>query len=95
LFLCSIRLLSDCHLPRDFQLLRYWRQGGHLKDTKTEGSAKPLPMQPALKNALLEWRTLSCYQQNADFVFPSLRAKGRKPLDLAAVLKCKIKPAFA
>jgi hypothetical protein len=22
----------------------YWRRGGHLKVTKTEGSAKPLPM---------------------------------------------------
>jgi integrase len=73
----------------------YWRRGEHLKDTKTEGSAKPLPMQSALKNALLEWRTLSRYRQDADFVFPSLRLKGRKPLDLSAVLNRKIKPAFA
>ena len=88
----------DCNFSTGVFHIRhsyYWRRGGHLKDTKTEGSAKPLPMQPALKNALLEWRTLSCYQQNAHFVFPSLQAKGRKPLDLAAVLKRKIKPAFA
>lgn len=88
----------DCNFSKGVFHIRhsyYWRRGGHLKDTKTEGSAKPLPMQPALKNALLEWRTLSCYQQNADFVFPSLQAKGRKPLDLAAVLNRKIKPAFA
>jgi integrase len=88
----------DCNFSKGVFHIRYsyyWRRGGHLKDTKTEGSAKPLPMQPALKNALLEWRTLSCYQQNADYVFPSLHAKGRKPLDLAAVLNRKIKPAFA
>src|SRR5882762_2084771 len=64
--------LMDCdfqngvlHIPYSY----YWRRGGHLKDTKTEGSAKPLPMQPALQNALLEWRTLSCYRQDTDFVF--------------------------
>jgi hypothetical protein len=54
-----------------------------------------LPMHPALKNALLEWRTQSLYTAETDFVFPSLRRNGRKPLDLAAVLNRKIKPAFA
>jgi integrase len=73
----------------------YWERGGHLKATKTEASAKPLPMHPALKNALLEWRTQSLYTAETDFVFPSLRRNGRKPLDLAAVLNGKIKPAFA
>jgi len=37
----------------------YWRRGGHLKSTKTEASAKLLPMHPSLKLALLEWRSLS------------------------------------
>src|SRR3984893_7832431 len=43
---------------------------------------------------LLEWRSQSLYNQPGDFVFPSERLKGRKPLDLAAVLKKKIQPAF-
>jgi integrase len=72
----------------------YWRRGGHLKNTKTEASAKLLPMHPSLKQALLEWRSLSLYNQPGDFVFPSERLKGRKPLDLASVLKKKIQPAF-
>jgi integrase len=72
----------------------YWRRGGHIKVTKTEGSAKLLPMHAALKDALLEWKSLSLYTQQGDFVFPSHRCKGRKPLDLAAVLKRKIRPAF-
>lgn len=72
----------------------YWKKGGHLKETKTEASAKPLPMHSALKAALLEWRALSGYTQATDFVFPSLRKKGQKPLDLGAVLNRKIKPAF-
>jgi integrase len=51
-------------------------------------------MHSALKDALLEWRSQTAYSQPGDFVFPSHRSKGRKPLDLAAVLKRKIQPAF-
>jgi len=29
----------------------YWRRGGNLKSTKTEASAKPLPIHPNLKDA--------------------------------------------
>jgi len=72
----------------------YWRRGGHLKATKTEASAKVLPMHSALKNALLEWKSQTNYGEPGDFVFASHRHKGRKPLDLAAVLKRKIQPAF-
>ncbi len=46
------------------------------------------------ENALLEWKSQSLYQAETDFVFPSLRRNGKKPLDLAAVLSRKIKPAF-
>ncbi|MGA8063565.1 MAG: hypothetical protein WB951_15315 [Candidatus Sulfotelmatobacter sp.] len=60
---------------------RYYEQ--RAQATKTEASAKPLPMHPALKNALLEWRGQSLYATETDFVFPSVRNKGRKPLDLA------------
>src|SRR5207253_2510592 len=72
----------------------YWRRGGHLKSTKTEASAKLLPMHASLKQALLEWRSQSLYNQPGDFVFPSERLKGSKPLDLASVLKKKIQSAF-
>jgi integrase len=51
-------------------------------------------MHPSLKQALLEWRSQSLYNQPGDFVFPSERLKGSKPLDLASVLKKKIQPAF-
>jgi integrase len=88
----------DCDFTEEVFYIRhsyYWRRGGHLKATKTEASAKPLPMHAALKNALLEWKAQSLYGAETDFVFPSLRRNGRKPLDLAAVLNRKIKPAFA
>ena len=78
----------------DIQHSYYWRRGGHLIDTKSEASAQPLPMHPALKDGLLEWRTQSLYNRPGDYVFASERLKGRKPLDLASVLKKKIQPAF-
>lgn len=72
----------------------YWRRGGNLKSTKTEASAKPLPMHPILMEGLLEWRSQSLYSKEDDYVFPSERLKGQKPLDLASVLKKKVPPAF-
>lgn len=88
---------QDCDFENDtFQIQHsyYWRRGGILKSTKTEASAKPLPMHSVLKQALLEWKTQSHRTQPSDFVFPSRLYGGRKALDLAAVLKRKIRPAF-
>lgn len=89
---------TDCNFETDSFAIRhsyYWRRGGHLKATKSVASAKPLPMHPALKVALLEWKAQSHYNRPEDFVFPSYLHKGKKPADLAAVLVRKIKPAFA
>jgi hypothetical protein len=72
----------------------YWRRRGHLKCTKTEASAKLLPMHPSLKYALLEWKSQTLYNQPEHFIFPSERLKGNKLLDLASVLKKKVQPAF-
>lgn len=88
---------QDCDFENDsFQIEHsyYWRRGGVLKSTKTEASAKPLPMHPALKLGLQEWRTQSHRTHPTDFVFPSRLYGGGKALDLAAVLKRKIRPAF-
>ena len=87
---------QDCDFENDtFQIQHsyYWRRGGILKSTKTEASAKPLPMHSALKLALLEWRTQSHRRQRRISCSPRLYG-GRKALDLAAVLKRKIRPAF-
>jgi hypothetical protein len=46
----------------------YWRRGGNLKSTKTEASAKLLPMHPSLKYSLQEWRSQSLYNKPEDFV---------------------------
>jgi integrase len=51
-------------------------------------------MHPSLKRSLQEWRSQSLYNRPEDFVFPSERLQGIKPLDLASVLKKRIQPAF-
>ena len=51
-------------------------------------------MHAALKQALLEWRTQSHRIRPDDYVFPSRLHRGERALDLAAVLKRKIRPAF-
>jgi len=72
----------------------YWRRGGILKATKTEASTKPIPMHPALKQALLEWKTQSSRREQSHFVFPSRLFHGQRAVDLGAVLKKMIRPAF-
>ena len=87
---------QECDFERDTFDIRHsynWARG-ILKTTKTEASAKPLPMHAAIKQALLEWRAQSRRTQPGDFVFPSRRFRGQRAIDLAAVLKRKIRPAF-
>jgi integrase len=48
----------------------YWRRGGNLKGTKTEASAKLLPMHPSLKQSLQEWRSQKPLQQTGRFRVP-------------------------
>jgi integrase len=60
---------TDCDFETDSFIIchsYYWR----LKATKI-ASQKPLPMHPALKLALQEWRAQSHYNRPEDFVFPS------------------------
>ena len=89
----GVRRWLDCEFENinfSAQHSYYLRRAGHLMSTKTEAPAKLLPMHPSLKQVLLEWRSQSLYNQPGDFVFPSERLKGSKPLDLASVLKKKI-----
>jgi hypothetical protein len=46
-------------------------------------------------NALLEWRAKSPYSTDLDFLFPSVRFKGNKPLSPDSILEKSIRPALA
>jgi integrase len=63
-------------------------------DTKTEASRKPVPLHPAVLKSLLSWKANSLYQAETDFLFPSDRLNGAKPLSPDTVLKKIIRPAL-
>jgi len=64
-------------------------------DTKTECSRRPVPLHPFVLKALLKWRKQSLYKEPTDFLFPSIRLKGEKPLSPDSLLKRSIRPALA
>jgi site-specific recombinase XerD len=45
-------------------------------------------------NALLDWRAESLYATEADFLFPSIRLNGSRPLSPDSLLKRSIRPAL-
>lgn len=65
----------------------------HFGDTKTEASRKPVPLHPSVVKCLGLWRKESPYPGEIDFLFPSTRLKGKKPLSPDTLLKKIIRPA--
>ncbi len=63
--------------------------------TKTESSCRPVPLHPLVLNALLEWRAQSHYATDLDFLFPSTRFKGSKPLSPDSILEKSVRPTLA
>jgi integrase len=63
-------------------------------DTKTEASRKPVPLHPTVARILSVWRTQTLYAADSDFVFPSIRLNGKKPVTPDMVLKKTIRPAL-
>jgi len=63
---------------------------GRVDETKTEASAKPLPLDPDLAAALLDWRRQATYAGDSDFVFA---ADSGRPRWQGMILKDYIRPA--
>jgi integrase len=66
----------------------------HFGDTKTEASRKPVPLHPSVVACLKIWRQDSPYRGDDDFLFPSIRRKGKQPLSPDTLLKKIIRPAL-
>lgn len=60
---------------------------------KTEGSRKGVPLTQDLADALLEWRKLTPYRTDDDWVFASTVKEGKAPVWLSEVLQNYIQPA--
>jgi integrase len=63
-------------------------------DTKTAASRKPVPLQPAMIEALTAWRESSPYRSEEDYLFPSIAKNGSQPIQPDMVLKRYIRPAL-
>ena len=66
----------------------------HFGDTKTEASRKPVPLHPSVVKSLGLWRKESLYAGDSDFLFPSIRRKGKQPLSPDTLLKKILRPAL-
>jgi len=71
---------------------RAWSKG-KLTGGKTSGSMKPVPMHPALADYLNEWRSVTPYSKDSDWIFASLKEKGRIPRSASMCGKGYLRPA--
>jgi integrase len=84
---------SNCDLKNQLFLLRQGVVRKHQTNLKTEASRRSLPMSPELAQALLEWRNLTPYNQDDDWVFASPYTKGKRPYWPESALADHIRPA--
>ncbi len=63
-------------------------------DGKNTASRRPVPLHPLVLESLMEWKRESLYKAETDFVFASIRLKGKKPMGPDNLLKRYIRPAL-
>ena len=66
---------------------------GRFKVPKSKASKAPVPMHPLLSGFLLAWRDKTRFGKDSDFVFPSVRLKGKKPLSASIMVQKYLRPA--
>ena len=71
---------------------RRWAKGRD-GDTKTEASEGHVPLHPLLGVHLLHWHAATPHSDHADFVFPTLKEKGRVPLSASIFVADYLRPA--
>jgi integrase len=74
-------------------LRRVWVGNDLVEHLKTEGSAAPVPLGDLLADALRTWCQKTPYGKPADWIFPSMKLKGKKPLSASIMAADKIRPA--
>jgi len=66
---------------------------GRLKEPKSKASKAPVPMHPLLAGFLLAWRERTKYAKESDYVFPSVKLRGKKPLSASVMVQKYLRPA--
>ena len=74
-------------------LRRVWVGTDLVEHLKTEGSGAPVPLGDLLADALRGWNQNSPYTKSDDWIFPSFKLKGKKPLSASIMAADKIRPA--
>ena len=74
------------------RISKRWAKGED-GETKTEASDGYVPLHAVLAHFLREWRAQTPFAADEDFVFPSLRAKGRVPLSASIFVADHLRPA--
>jgi integrase len=69
-----------------------WAKGGD-GETKTEASDGYVPLHPLLAENLQQWRQQTPYAKETNFVFPSMKAKGKLPLYASTFVADYLRPA--
>jgi integrase len=74
------------------RISKRWAKGDD-GETKTDVSDGYVPLHPVLAGHLRTWQRQVPHAKESDFVFPSLRAKGRKPLCSCVFVADYLRPA--
>jgi integrase len=65
----------------------------HITELKTKASRKPVPIHPALVEALRSFRSGTAYRKPADWIFASVKMKGRVPVWPSSLMEDHVLPA--
>jgi integrase len=66
---------------------------GKFGPPKSRASKRPVPLHPLLAALLVAWRKQTLYSGDEDFIFPSLRLKGKKPPRANMLVANHLQPA--
>jgi len=84
---------ADVHwLEGRIQVSKRWAKGED-GETKTDASDGYVPLHPLLAGHLRTWHRQTPHPNETDFVFPSLRAGGRRPLCSSVFVADYLRPA--
>ena len=88
----ALRWADILWLEGKIRVSKRWAYGKD-GETKTEASDGYVPMHPVLAQQLREWHKQTPYAKQADFVFPSIREHGKKPLYASSFVADYLRPA--
>ena len=74
-------------------LRRVWVGNDVIDHLKTDGSAAPVPLGELLASALRDWNRETLYGKPEDWIFPSVKLKGKTPISASMMTGAKIRPA--